>query len=233
MAASINKNQHPLDSELDALLEAYTLVVIAREVGNSDTGTKNKKRQALYKASIIFICASLETFLEVAIENSLKFIIDNIEKSDSLPENLKLRISKRLNESKDEREIWKISDQKWKDELLINFRLLKEKFNTPRPHNIDEFVYQTTGLKNISDYWYWQKHSASSSKKNLNNFMSIRGDITHRVFIDEKIYVNRIDKYMNFIYRISVITSNELREHVYSIVNKYPWDHKNEEPIFH
>ncbi|MFT3911407.1 MAG: HEPN domain-containing protein [Ferruginibacter sp.] len=230
--SSIDKNQHPVDVHLDALYEAYLLVVIATEIKTDKTATLNRKKQALHRVSIISICAALETFLEVAIESSLKCIISNISSSDNIPENIKIRISKRLIESKDERQIWRISGLGWKDEVMANYLLLKDKFNTPRPKQIDDFLYQTLGIKNISHHWHWKGHSYSDSSKKLNEFMDLRGDITHRIFADKHIYFNMINNYIEFIYRIITITSNIIRQNVFKIVKVYPWEVRNVEKIW-
>lgn len=230
----MNKSQkyiHPILSEIRALIEAYQLLVSVGDLEQAKVKGITKKRRALYRASIVYICASWESFLEAAIEDGIEFIINESSTSSQLPQNLLIRISTRLIDTKDAREIWKISNDGWKNELKINFKLLIDKFNTARPDQVDELIYKTIGIKNISNNWKWQGQSTTASKRKLNEFMDLRGNIVHRIFHDKPITDAMISGYVNFLYRISCITSNVIHEHIFQITQKYPWENKKIENL--
>jgi hypothetical protein len=221
-----DKRSHPCIEYLLTLTEAVSLINISDDLKKHKVVNLNKKKAALYKATIIHLCAAWERFLEAVVEDSLDCLVKNANKSSQIPTNLLLRISKHLNSCQDEREIWKISDSGWKNELRSNYNTLKSKFNTPRPQNVDEFIYQTIGLKNLSNSWRWVGQNKEKSIQKLNEFMDLRGDLTHKLRTSKNVHQIVIEIYINFFYRISIISSNIIRKHIYSLINIYPWDYQ-------
>lgn len=229
----MNKREHPQLEFLKALNETYYLVEISKDLISCNENEKRitniiKKKQALYMCTIVNLCASWELFIEALIGDSLECIINYSEKSDQLPNNLKNRIALELLEKRKnhnpEIEIWKISDDGWKNLLKENHLTLKSRFNTPKTDNVNDFVYKTIGLKDISKNWKWKNHSIIKSKNKLNNFIKIRGNIAHRITNDSSIYFNTIDNYIDFLYRLSTLSSNAVRKHIYEMVGMYPWE---------
>jgi hypothetical protein len=216
-------SDHPMSAYFETLIETFSLLTIIDDIERHKVKNLNKKKNAIYKASIIHICASLESFLEDCVNHSIENMNKYAVKSNQIPINILLSISARLKENKDERAIWKISDDNWKMELIKNTETLTEKFNTPRPAKIDEYIFKTIGLKDLSHHWFWKGQSYQQSIKKLNKFMDIRGDLTHRYKSDHKVNLNSLVEYGNFIYRISCISSNVLREHTKNITMKDCW----------
>ena len=217
------KINHPLASYLETLIEGLNLASIAEDLEKYNVPKLVSKKRILYKAAIITICASWEAYLETVVDNSLNCLIDKATSHQQIPYSVLVRISNRLNKSPDERNIWKISDDGWKLEFRSNFDILKNNFNTPRPKNVDDFILKTLGINKISSHWHWKGQTFEKSIKKLDDFMDLRGDLTHRFLSNQVVTLKTLKSYSNFFYRIATITANVLRKHIHSLVNEYPW----------
>jgi len=225
------KREHPQVEFWKAILEMFYLVEISKDLTeyNKLDGIKiknlNKKRQVLYMSTIVNLCASWELFIDALITDSIEWML-KIKTAEKLPNILKNRIALNLLEKREksipELEIWKLSDGGWKNLLRDNHTILKNKFNTPKAENVDEFVFKTIGLRNLSSNWKWKNQSNVKTKNKLNNFIKIRGDIAHRISADP-INFNTIGEYIDFLFRLSTLSSNVIREYIYTIVGSYPW----------
>jgi hypothetical protein len=121
------KETEPLVVTLDAFIAAFTLIEIKDDLTKKKVDDVTRKKQALYKSTIINLCSSWETFFDVALDISIDSIINESKTSNVIPLNVLLRISDRLISSKDKRDIWKIGDDRWKKEFKNNYIALKEK----------------------------------------------------------------------------------------------------------
>ncbi|PJZ47497.1 HEPN domain-containing protein [Leptospira saintgironsiae] len=183
----------------------------------------NKKKKALYKSTIVQLCAAWESFLEAAALNGTKFLAQEAKKSGDLPAHLLVSISNSLKNQKDERAIWKISDNGWREEIILNCERLSQDFNTARPKQIDKFICDTLGMKNLSHSWKWKNNSFEQSVKRLDKFMTLRGGIVHKLIETENIHLNALRNYTTFIVKLAIISSDAIREYLHSLVGKYPW----------
>lgn len=231
MAQVIKEDVHPIYFQIQALIEAYHLLIVSNDIADAKVKLFRRKKRALYRSSIITICASWESFLEAAVEAAIKHMITYLDDPNKTPNNLKARISERLIASKNPIEIWKISGENWQSQLRLNYEILIDGFNTPRPTQVDDFIFKTLGLREVSKKWAWRGQSAAVTCKKLNEFMDLRGDIVHRVFPNRNIHSATIAGYINLLYRIACITANELREHVHHLTGKHPWGKKKVENI--
>src|SRR4051812_47072249 len=128
---------HPLGKYLETLSEGFQLTVIADDIVKGQVKNLARKKRALYRASIIHLCAAWEAFLEAATEKSLNYILDHANSPSIIPANLQARIGAKLKTEKDDRLLWRICGDGWKKELKDNYSTLKERFNTPRPEKTD------------------------------------------------------------------------------------------------
>ena len=228
---TINFKNHPLHSFLETLLEANQLLLIIDDLEENEVEDFEKKEQAIYKNLIINLSACFEVSLNTILDDAVAHLIDKLKSSDKLSNNVKIRISTNLIKSKDEREIWKISGDGWKDEVVKNFETLSKKFNSPRPDNIDDLFYKTIGLKKITDSFHWDNNTKEESIKMLNDFLDLRGKITHHYRIKKSISYEDIQKYVNYLYCIGICASNKVKEHLFKLTNSEPWYTKKVELI--
>lgn len=214
---------YPISIFLDTLLEIMVLPVIIDDLKTHKVSEFNNKKRAIYKNLIINICASFEVFLEETLVQSIDFISEKAESSKEIPANIKVRIAENLINKSDNRQIWEISDDGWRNHLKINLEALKNKFHTPRPDKIDDYFYKSIGIKSISKNWKWSGFSAKNSEDYLNNFMTLRGNIVHRYKPNKQIHKIDILRHINFLHRICCITANTVDDKVFEITKKRIW----------
>jgi hypothetical protein len=214
----------PLLPYIETLIDAFELYDVVDDLKKNKVNRLNKKRQAIYRNLIVNLCASFEVAMETILDTGIEFITKNAKSSSKIPTNVKLRISNSLIATKDERKIWEISDNGWKKHLKSNHSILKERFNTVRPHVIDEYFFKSIGIKNISESWSWNGQNSDKTSEILNEFMDLRGQITHRYNVNKIIYAKDIQRYLNLLHRIATCTSNEISNHIYNITKQHPWE---------
>ena len=96
-------------------------------------------------------------------------------------------------------------------------------FHTPKPQNVDDLFKKLLGIEKISSNWGWQGMTATSSSTKLRKFIETRGAIAHRGDLRRPITKAYVEGHRKFIGRLSVRTSNVVRNQVYKQVRSYPW----------
>jgi hypothetical protein len=214
---------HPLHSFLETYLEANQLLLIIDDLEENNVHNYQQKEQAIYKNLIINLSACFEVSLNTILKYATEHLLNNLDNAQKLPNSLKIRISSNLNKSKDDREIWKISGDGWKEEVNKNFEILKNKFNSPRPENIDKLFHKSLGLKKVTNTFHWDDKTKEESIKILNYFLDLRGQITHHYKIEDSIDKSDIPIYFNFLYCLGTCISNYVRDHLINLTNVEPW----------
>jgi hypothetical protein len=143
------------------------------------------------------------------------------------PDDVLTQASKKPKAAPDNREVWRLAGTGWQT-VLVDHKddLFKEyigKLNTPKPKQIDALFSSLIGVPSLSAKWLWHKTDADKAAKKLTALVELRGSIAHRVATSQSVRKAAVTNYMDFIYRLAVISSNRVRAFIYARTKQRTW----------
>ena len=139
---------------------------------------------------------------------------------------MKKAISDEIKKNKDDRYVWKLTGNGWKDVFKKEVKEKLGKFNTPSGINVNKLFEQILDLNNLSECWFWQNMSQENGKavKELDRYLLIRNKIAHGKTKDniieleegpnEKMDKQSVTKYMGFIEKLIEKTEKKVKDHL-------------------
>lgn len=184
----------------------------------------NRKKQLLCNYLVLYEVSMWETYIEDLVDEAQEFLLNHIDNPIAFGYDVLLPISEELINAKDKREIWKISNSSWKNELRQSRKKTIESFHTPNANNTDALVFRTLGLKGISNCWKWQKMTPAKAKDRLAKLIKLRGGIAHGSLDAPKVnYPTFINRLM-FTVRLCHYSADAIADHVKLLTGKLPWN---------
>lgn len=200
------------------------------EIHEELTGTERGRRrgvEVINNASVIFCVACWEAFVEDSARQALQHYVERANEPQDLPKVVRRSVALRLREDKNEIRVWDLAADGWqtvvkKHEDEIVAKCLGT-FNTPKSNNVKELYKSLIGLKDVTGDWRWRGMSSASARNRLNGLVATRGALAHRGDPVEKVTKAYVRSRVQFIIRLSVRTSNVVRDHVKLEAGSPPW----------
>jgi hypothetical protein len=206
--------------------EVKRLLEIHKGLAGTTPGRKYKV-EVLNKSGIVLLVACWEALVEDLAEAAFEAILNSAPDHTAFPFDVLCLASKGLKESNDNKQVWKLAGDGWKDVLSDHkdavFKQYVGKLNTPKPKQVDGLFHSLLGISVISSHWHWRGMSADQATMALEDLIELRGSIAHRVKGSQPVTKASVQRAMEFIYRLSVITSNRVLAHVHAKTKKKPW----------
>ncbi len=206
--------------------DVASLWAIHQEIAGAGPGRK-RDVEVINRSAMIFITACWESYIEDVAKESFEFILQHMTGAQSVPAKLKAFVAAPYLEQKDPRKVWELADSGWKT-ILIGRKneILNEwlgHFNTPKTAQIDQLFEELLGLKRLSNCWHWQRVNNEAAKKKLDDYVTIRGNIAHRIRHSGAVYKNWGIGYLRHTEGLVHCTDQKMREYVNGLVGTYPW----------
>ncbi len=222
------KDEYPPHVQIffDNLDEINELSSIHTKIAGSTRGRKSNV-QVLNKSAIVLLTASWEYYVEDLVREGFKFLVINAVNHSAFPYSVLAKASKEIKNDKDDRRVWGLAGDGWKN-ILENYKntiLEKEidNFHVPRPEKIDDLYLKLLGINKITSNWTWRKMTNDDAIKMLNKYIDMRGEIAHNVKTTSSVRKKAVDEYRVFLNRTAVILHNRVVEHINKLINKQPW----------
>lgn len=202
------------------------LLGIHKEIGGTEPGKRDKSLSALNMSAMVLITTCWESYLETLLSDIFKFLLDSSDTPENFSKSLKKAISDEIKNNKDDRYVWKLTGDGWKDVFKKEVKEKLGKFNTPSGTNVNKLFEQILDLNNLSECWFWQNMSQENGKavKELDRYLLIRNKIAHGKTNDniielkegpnEKINKQSVEKYMKFIEKLIEKTEKKVKDHL-------------------
>jgi hypothetical protein len=212
------------------IAEVKRLLEIHEELVGASQGRKHNV-EVLNKSAIVLLVACWEAFVEDLASTAFEAMLTHAPDHSIFPDDVLTQASKKLKAAPDNREVWRLAGTGWLAVLADHKSdLFKEyigKLNTPKPKQIDALFSSLIGVQSLSAKWIWPKSDADKAKKKLTALIELRGSIAHRVATSQSVRKAAVTGYMDFIYRLAVISSNHVRTFVRARTKirtkKQPW----------
>jgi hypothetical protein len=206
--------------------EIETLLNIHSQIAGRSPGKKHKV-EVLNKSAITLLVACWEAYVEDLADTAFNFLIKNSKKPTDVPKRVLARAAKGLITDKDETKIWDLADSGWRKVLEQHKEQVKNRYigklNTPRPKQIDELFENMIGIKGLSKNWRWKGASNSNVVKRLDDLITLRGEIAHRVSTSNSVRKLEVVNNLQFIGYLSVKLSNQVGLYLTKTTKNNPW----------
>lgn len=222
----LNNLSSPFDGLQQNMKDVDRLLKIHEEQTGINAGRRYKVA-VLNKSGVVLITACWEAFIEDVVTTALEFIMNKISSEKKLPEELQKIVAQHLRNHKHELKVWDLAGRRWKSTAAEILKLPVDRFHNPTSNKIDELFKKALDLKEVSENWCWRSMSKKRASERLDDYVNRRHDIAHRVKTDKVVSKEVVKAYATHVRHLAEITSNKIRDHVYTITGKNPWDEAN------
>jgi RiboL-PSP-HEPN len=199
---------------------------IHAEVAGSGKGRKHRA-DVLNRTAIVFISACWESYIEDVCMEGFDLLLCNIEDPNMIPSKVKTIAARELRNDKDERRIWELAGLGWKNVLSNHKDVAREvwlkDFNTPKSKQVRALFSDLLGIADITSNWNWPDMTAETARAKLDRFISIRGNIAHRIKHEETVHKSWDKEFLTHVTRLVDLTDEALNHHLSLIMATSPW----------
>jgi len=207
---------------LDNVKEVLLLLDIHRTIAGSSPGRKTDV-EILNKSAVVLIVACWEAFVEDLATAALDFMINEAATHSIFPKLVLERVGSKYSGLN----AWSLANDGWRKALRDNLSEVLAKttgaLNTPRQAQVDELFNKTIGLASLSSNWSWPGRTQASAVKALDELITLRGAIAHRVQHSKSVRKSHVTAAVELVSRLSAKSTNQVRLHVHSATGKHPW----------
>lgn len=207
---------------VDNLKEVDRLKAIHGQITTKGPGRKYDV-QILHKSAIVLMVACWEALIEDLAKNALDEMIKGAKDHKIFPPFVLERVAS-MNSGVNS---WKLAGSGWKKVLEGNLEGVLSKttsaLNTPRAAQINELFKKTIGLEEISSSWYWSGRTRKSAEDALDDLITLRGSIAHRVTTSSSVTLKHVTDSRELINRLAVKSHNSVCAYLEEKLGKSPW----------
>jgi hypothetical protein len=208
---------------LDNMEEVLQLLKIHGEFAGIGPGRKHDV-EVLNKSAIVLLVACWEAYVEDLVKSTLEFLIDKAADHAVFPKNVLERVASKNSGINS----WNLAGAGWKKALSDNLAEVLAKtigtLNTPKTAQVDELFSKTLGHNKLSSCWAWPGRSVLDASKALDDLVTLRGTIAHRVKHSKSVRKKHVEDAIDLVSRLATKSNNEMCSFVHKLVGKYPWD---------
>lgn len=197
------------------------LTLNSKEIRSKHGGPQ--KIEILNKSAVVLATTCWEAFIEDLATNAFEFMVNHADTPNLFPKSVLVSASNMLVKDKDERRVWDLAGDGWKNVLKMYCNSTVKCLNTPNHRNIDRLFETLIGLKNLSVTWKWHGVANQRALKRLDQLILTRGDIAHR--LNHEAYIKKQDvlDVLKLVLNISVVSTNTVRTYLMKNVGSEPW----------
>lgn len=199
---------------------------IHEDVGGQGAGRK-RDVEILNRTAIVFITACWEAYVEDVAMEAFNLLLTGAKDSSAIPPKVQAFVGRRLVEAKNPQDVWRLADLRWRAEVTSYGNEVKEKWvstlNTPKSPQVNTLFEELLGIVNLSSHWHWGAMSATRAAKKLDDYITVRGNIAHRVKHDADVYKDWGTDYLNHVQRLVGTTDDAISKHLAKFLGARPW----------
>jgi hypothetical protein len=149
---------------------------------NSTIGSRGRRAlDHLTRSGVLLLAGAWEVYIEDLVKESATHL-SKITDPSKLPSNVKKTINNYVRKHDDESKPFSLIGDGWRNIYLEEIVVpAVGKINTPKSYIVDKLFSSYLGIENISNNW--------NNKDCIDDFISFRGNIAHRVKAEKNEYV--------------------------------------------
>lgn len=208
---------------LDNMREVNQLLSIHGNLVGKGPGRK-RNVEVLNKSAIVLIVACWEAYVEDLVKTSLEFLVDKATDHKVFPNNVLERVATKNSGIN----AWNLAGTGWKVALNDNLSEVLAKtignLNTPKTAQVDELFLKSLGHRKLSSCWAWRGRSVKDTSKALDDLVTLRGTIAHRVKHTKSVQKKHVVEAIDLVSRLAAKSNNEMSRFLQKLVGVSPWD---------
>src|SRR3989304_10589246 len=183
----------------------------------------SKDIEVLHKSCIVLLVACWEAYVEDLVSAALKHLMTTCKDHTAIPPYVLDRIASSHTGAK----VWELAGEGWKNAQKDNLKGVLAKttgaLNTPKTAQVDELFHKSIGLSKLSSHCSWGGRTADQASKSLDDLVSLRGSIAHRVVASQKVEPADVKNARDLVYHLAVKSHNITAEFLKAQVGSVPW----------
>ena len=211
-----------LSNAKDSFEESKKRVSYLLDIHEEKTGTGPGRRpeslSALHMSAMVLITACWESYLETLLSDVFKFLLDSSNSHEKISNTLKKSVSDEIRKNPDDRRIWELTGDGWKNILKDKVKKKLDKFGSPSGENANRLFKQILGLENLSECWTRQNTNPDNIIEKLNDFLSLRNKIAHGE-MDVNVTKNDVKNYLSNVENLVSKTEEKVKCHIEELLN--------------
>lgn len=183
--------------------------------------------EVLNRSVVIFLTACWESYVEDFAKECFDIMIAKCPSFDDIPIKARNYATKSIFDQKDSREVWKLAGNGWRtvmtdhrDDVLDRWI---SSFNTPKSPQVITLYDELLGIADITKWWKWKNMTPEKAAIKLDDFITIRGNIAHRVKDAKPVYKTAGYDYLFHVKRLVDCMENGMYGHLKKILQASPW----------
>ncbi|UWR21474.1 HEPN domain-containing protein [Sulfitobacter sp. S190] len=173
------------------------------------------------RSGVLSLSSAWELYVEDVTIECAEFLIAGSDVPDALPNRVKGQLVKTAKSDKHDFGVLLLCGEGWKNVFLSAVRQNCSILNTPKFGQISSLFHDWLGVdaNDLENAW-------SYSREDLNNFVSLRGEIAHRGPDAPYVRRNELRNKVELIDRLTIETDNFLRNYLRRVAtaNRSPWN---------
>lgn len=190
---------------------------------------RGRKRgvEVLNRSVIIFVTACWESYIEDLAVEAFDFLLANAGDSMCIPSKVKNFAVKGVLQQQNPARVWDVADAGWRTVLATHKADVHKNwlgsFNTPKTAQVNGLFDDMLGLPRLSSHWKWKRMRAVDAEAKLDNFITIRGNIAHRIRHATPVDKNTGARYLNHVASIVERCEGAVAGHLRTATGLAPW----------
>ena len=198
------------------MVDVYRLIQTHEKLSKSVKGKSALSH--ITRSGVVMLCACWEHYVEAVLMESARYFNEKLTCPSSLPKQTQKHIAKSVANAKHELKSLELAGEGWKTVYYSYCCEDAHRLNTPKVGPLNELYSHYIGVDDITKLW-------NVTKDDINNFVSLRGDIAHKGRSTDYVYISNLKSYTSMIYQNSLFMDNALCDYLRSFVGsrKQPW----------
>jgi hypothetical protein len=199
---------------------------IHEEVAGNGPGRKHDV-EVLNRAAVVLITACWESYVEDVALEGFDYLVNNAPTADKIPGKVQALATQDIVKEKDPAKLWALADTGWRAVLQTHRGTVKQTWvdslNTPKTKQVDSLFEALLGIRSLSTSWHWKGISAADAQKKLDRYITLRGQIAHRLKHNSTVYKNWSADYLQHVQRLVEKTDDAVAAHIQKQLGVAPW----------
>lgn len=181
----------------------------------------------LNRAAVVMVCAAWEAYCEDIVAEAIAIIVQDCNDPAKLPIYLKTHIAKQVKTSPHDHAPWDMAGDGWRTVVRTNASSATKKltgsWNTPKTTQVNDLFATSLGIVDISSNWAWAKNSPDATKVKLDELVSLRGEIAHRLKPADSVHKKDGTDFYEIVCRLADIIDAEVHLVINMATTKTYW----------
>lgn len=206
--------------------DVYRLMELHTAFAGTGPGRKHHV-EVFNKSAVVLLSACWESLVEDMAEAAFALLLTEAKDHTAFPAKVLVEASRPVRADLDERAVWQLAGDGWKSVLKAHrdaaFDRVLRKFHSPNTEKVDDLYENLLGLRGLSTHWHWGTVTVPQATHRLDELVSLRGEIAHRVSASKTVRKRDVMSFGRFVTRLVVASHGAVAKHLERLLGRRQW----------